>query len=103
MRFTTIANLSVISLVACLSTASLAQDKKPVKPPQSPQSAPAKMTPEARKDMAEMYQKMADCLRTDKTLEQCSHETMKDCPVVKNTGHCPIHEGTMKTSHQHKP
>jgi len=51
------------------------------------------MTPELKKDMADMYQKMADCLRTDKTLERCSKDAMKNCPVVAKTGHCPINEG----------
>ena len=52
------------------------------------------MTPEVKKDMADMYQKMADCLRTDKSLDQCSHDAMTNCPVVQKTGHCPINEGT---------
>ena len=52
------------------------------------------MTPEMKKEMADMYQKMADCLRTEKSLEQCSHDAMKNCPVVEKTGHCPINEGT---------
>lgn len=56
-------------------------------------TASSKMTPELKKDMADMYQKMADCLRTDKTMEQCSHDAMKNCPVVEKTGHCPINEG----------
>ena len=51
------------------------------------------MTPELKKDLAEMYQKMAECLRTDKTVEQCSHDAMSNCPVVEKTGHCPINEG----------
>lgn len=57
-------------------------------------SAPSdKITPELKKDMADMYQKMATCLRTDKSLTQCSQEAMISCPVVEKTGHCPINEG----------
>lgn len=52
------------------------------------------MTPELKKDMADMYQKMADCLRSDKTFDQCRHEAKENCPVVKKTGHCPINEGS---------
>ena len=51
------------------------------------------MTPELKKDLADMYQKMADCLRSDKSLKQCSHDAMMNCPVVEKTGHCPINEG----------
>jgi hypothetical protein len=56
-------------------------------------TAPIKMTPELKMDMADMYQKMASCLRTAKTVEQCTQEVMTDCPVVKKTGHCPFTEG----------
>lgn len=48
---------------------------------------------EVRKDMADMYQKMADCLRTDTTLEECQRKVAKDCPVVAKTGQCPIEQG----------
>ncbi len=102
MRSILLANLGVIGLIVCLSTVGLAEDKKPVKPSPSQEDSTAKMTPETRKEMAEMYQKMANCLRSDKSLEQCGNEAMKDCPIVKKTGHCPIHEGTMRKPHQAK-
>jgi hypothetical protein len=54
---------------------------------------PVPMTPALKMDMANMYQKMADCLRTGKSVELCSKEVEKDCPVVKKTGHCPLMEG----------
>jgi len=65
----------------------------------APDAAPSQsnvnssMSPELKKEMADMYQKMADCMRTDKSLDQCSTDAMKDCPVMQKTGHCPIHEG----------
>jgi hypothetical protein len=51
------------------------------------------MPPELKSDMADMYQKMADCMKTDKSMEQCQKDIMKDCPVVSKTGHCPLMEG----------
>ncbi len=50
---------------------------------------------ELRKDMANMHQKMADCLRTDQSLslEECQRKVAKDCPVVAKTGQCPIEKG----------
>jgi hypothetical protein len=51
------------------------------------------MSPELRKDMADMYQKMADCLRTGKSAEDCQREVAKDCPVLSKTGQCPLQEG----------
>jgi hypothetical protein len=56
-------------------------------------TTPIKMTPELKMDMADMYQKMAACLRTGKSVPECNQEVMKDCPVIKKTGHCPIIEG----------
>lgn len=51
------------------------------------------MSPELKHEMADMYAKMAECMKTDKTMEQCQTEVMKDCPVMKKTKHCPIMEG----------
>ena len=54
------------------------------------------VSPELRKDMANMHQKMADCLRTDQSLslEECQRKVAKDCPIVAKAGQCPIEQGT---------
>ena len=49
--------------------------------------------PEMKKNMADMYQKMADCLKTEKSAHDCETAVMKDCPVMKETGHCTMMEG----------
>ena len=54
---------------------------------------PAPMSAELKHDMAEMYSKMGECMKTDKSMEQCQKDIMKDCPVMKKTGHCPLMEG----------
>ena len=51
------------------------------------------MSPELKKEMADMYQKMADCMKTEKPMDQCQKDIVKDCPVVAKTGHCPLMEG----------
>lgn len=53
------------------------------------------LSPELRKDMANMHQKMADCLRTDQSLslDECQRKVAKDCPIVAKTGQCPIAQG----------
>lgn len=56
-------------------------------------AAMSQMSPELQKDMADMYQKMADCLRTGKSNEDCQKQVAKDCPVIAKTGQCPILEG----------
>ncbi len=94
MRSTLFPSLVIICLSALVSTASNGAEQSEAKKADGNQAAAsAKMTPELKKDMADMYQKMADCLRTDKTLDQCSHAAMTNCPVVEKTGHCPINEG----------
>lgn len=91
--------LVVAVVLACftlgMSSLSFGQDK-----PQSQMGSPAKkaaamgeMSPELRKDMADMYQKMADCLRTGKSMEDCQQQTAKGCPVAARLGYCPLHDG----------
>lgn len=59
------------------------------------------MTPELKRDLSEMYLKMGECMKTEKSMEQCQKDIMKDCPVMKKTGHCPLMEGMkpMKMDH----
>ena len=58
-----------------------------------------KMTPELKRDMAEMYTKMGECMKTEKSMEECQSDIMKNCPVVKKTGHCPLMEGMKPMDH----
>lgn len=51
------------------------------------------LSPDLKRDMAEMYIKMGECMKTDKSQEQCQKDIMKDCPVAKKTGHCPLMDG----------
>jgi hypothetical protein len=88
MRSTLFPSLVIIGLTVALSSGA---DQSQAKETQA--TASIKMTPELKKDMADMYQKMADCLRTDKTVDQCKQEAKQNCPVVEKTGHCPINEG----------
>ena len=68
-----------------LSSLSFGEDKS--------QSMTGQMSPELSKDMANMYQKMADCLKTGKSSEDCQRQIAKDCPMVAKTGQCPIEKG----------
>ncbi len=79
----------VLGILVCLtfglSSMSFGEDKS--------RSMTNQMSPELQKDMANMYQKMADCLRTGKSNEDCQKQVAKDCPVIAKTGQCPILEG----------
>lgn len=78
-----------------ISSLSFAQDKSSDQEANKPKkgSSTGQMSSELKKDMADMYQKMGDCMKTDKSMEQCQKDIMKDCPVVAKTGHCPLMEG----------
>jgi len=96
MRPTLITAAILLGLSLGFSGASVAAEPGQPKEPAADDAtsgSETKMTPELKKDMADMYQKMADCLRTDKSLERCSKDAMKNCPVIAKTGHCPINEG----------
>ena len=47
-------------------------------------------SPEMRLKMAEMHQMMADCLKSDKPMSECKQEMMKNCPMMKEGGKCPM-------------
>lgn len=104
MRATLFPKVLVMGLALGLSAAHCGAQQTQTKESGASHGAATPMTPELKQDMAQMYQKMADCLRTDKSVDQCSHDAMKDCPVVAKTGHCPINEGMgAKMGHAMKP
>ncbi len=86
---TTISFVLSISIPAGVMAQSMQLKDKAAASSQS-QSA---QTPEMKKSMADMYQKMADCMKTDKLMQDCHKEVMKDCPVAKATGSCPMMDG----------
>ena len=71
----------LVSFMLGVSSLSFGEDKS------------SQVSPELRNDMADMYQKMADCLRTGKSPEDCQRQVARDCPVVAKTGQCPIEKG----------
>jgi hypothetical protein len=44
---------------------------------------------EAREKMAQLHEQMAACLRTDKTLQECHSEMMKNCQEQLGSTGCP--------------
>ena len=60
----------------------------------------AELSPELRKHLAEMYQKMGDCLaKTDKSMQGCQAEVMKNCPAAEALGYCPLADGIRSMKH----
>lgn len=61
--------LAALMTMALLSTNSFGEDKKKA----------MAMTPEQRQNMATAHDKMATCLRSDKSIEDCRKEMMESC------------------------
>jgi hypothetical protein len=81
--------VAVGSLMVAFSSTSFAADKTP----QSNEKMTS-MSPELKSEMAIMYEKMGACMKTNKSMDECQKDVMKDCPVMAKTGHCPLMEGT---------
>lgn len=82
---------AAVALILSLSLPGIVMAQAKSKAPNS--QAHAEQSPEMKKNMADMYQKMADCMKTDKSMHDCHKEVMKDCPVAKATGSCPLMDG----------
>lgn len=69
------------------SGAALAAD--PAKP------APADPSPEQRHKMAEVHQRMADCLVSARPMAECRGEMQKSCQEMKGQNVCSMMDGGM--------
>jgi hypothetical protein len=56
-------------------------------------AAPADPTPAARQQMAEIHEKMAACLRSDRPIAECRAEMWKSCQSITGEGGCPMGGG----------
>lgn len=70
--------LAVMITMALLSTTSFAENKKKA----------MAMTPEQRQSMATAHDKMATCLRSEKTAEDCKKEMMESCEETMGKDGC---------------
>lgn len=68
-----------------LSANALAEDTPPPTP--SAQAAPSK---EVREKMAALHEKMAACLRSDKTIDACRTEMRASCYQTVGAQTCPM-------------
>lgn len=86
----------VLASLFAVSTASLAlaADNKKTKAPPADKKPHMEMTAEQRQKMAEVHEKMAACLKTDKSIDDCHKEmagSYKDAMGGKEG--CPMHMG----------
>lgn len=62
------------------------------------------ITPNLKKHIAAMYEKMGACVKTEMSIVDCQKKVMKDCPVVAEVGYCPLMDGIAPmqgSAHQH--
>lgn len=97
-KFSALTMSGVLAMVLSLSTSTVVLSQTKSKTSANSQ-AQAVQSPEMKKNMAEMYQKMADCMKTEKSMHDCHKEVMRDCPVLKETGSCPLMNGMEGMSH----
>jgi hypothetical protein len=82
--------LSAAAVVACIPLVAHAADSMHSMP------APSK---EQREKMALVHEKMATCLRSDRTIADCHHEMQSSCSEVMGKEHCQMMEHKMKGHH----
>lgn len=82
MKKTTLPVLILTITTTLIGTApSFAADKK------TESKGPSK---EQRQQMADVHQKMADCLKSDKPMSECKNEMMKSCHDAMGKDGCPM-------------
>jgi hypothetical protein len=55
-----------------------------------PKKAPAAPTAEQRQKMAEVHEKMAECLRSDRPIGECRREMARACNETLGADGCPM-------------
>ena len=99
LKWLTILAAAVIALLAVSSLAFATEASTPATPA---------VSKEMREKMATVHERMAACLRSEKSLEDCHHEMMKsgesmhghDCPMMgqhENMSHGHDHEADSAT------
>jgi hypothetical protein len=68
-----------IVLFSILISCSYAQDKSDKSAPQNTENW-SNLSSSERKQMSEMHQKMADCLKSNKSISECRDYMIKNCP-----------------------
>lgn len=77
--------ITIILMCLALVASALGAEKSKIKT-----SPMAEITAEQRADMAASHEKMAACLRSDKSMEDCHKEMMKTCQSTMGKDACPM-------------
>lgn len=93
--------LTAAVIILSISTSTFAADKAKSKGEKMPV-----FSAEQRKNMADLHEKMAQCLRSDKAIEECHADMKTGCESLGKDG-CPMmgkthgHHGMKHEHHEH--
>jgi hypothetical protein len=91
---------AIVAMVGALLSVSAAWAADPAPAAPTSQAAPSK---EMREKMAKLHEQMAACLRSDKSIDECRTEMMKECHETMGKEGCPMMGGGHKPMHGMKP
>ncbi len=77
----------ICTLLALVSYSSNAETKSNLSVTNNPTGIP---TAEQRQKMADLHEKMATCLRSDRAFPECRQEMMKNCGTTMGKAGCPM-------------
>jgi hypothetical protein len=77
--------ITTMMILMAFATPSFGADKKKMK-----MMSMITMTPEQRQSMANVHEKMAACLRSDKAIEDCHKDMMQSCQDMMGKTGCPM-------------
>ena len=83
MRITAARAAIAVALLLSLAGSVTAQTPRPT-------SVPPKISRETREKMAALYEQMASCLRSDKSVAECRSQMGKDCQEQLGTIQCSM-------------
>ncbi len=89
-------SLLTASMVLAFSMGVMANESSPAQ--KDSKSAPSK---ESREEMAVTHEKMAQCLRSDSSIEDCHEQMRGQCHDMKDKGHCSMMGKMGKGMHKH--
>ncbi len=89
-------SLLTASIILAFSMGSMANESSQVQ--KDSKAAPSK---ESREQMAAVHEKMALCLRSDSSIEDCHEQMRGQCHDMKDEGHCSMMGKMGKGIHKH--
>ncbi len=101
IRTNSLLGFLAIGLISLASPALADPHEKTEKAEKTGQSAKREPSPEARAKMADAHQKMAECLRSTRPIQECKAEMHKTCEGMHGEGGCSMGHHAEDAAHEH--